>query len=116
MPPVKTSGSPGKNPGVIELPDTLNPVVAKSSPPAPPNAASDTGMRGVPCPAIQYPYCRYTPGSPATSTCSDRSHACHTANPAATATIASSAAVGTPRASPDAPNPGHRAGRRRIAK
>ena len=58
VPPASTSGSPGRNAGVIELPDTVNPVVAKSSPAAPPNAAADAGIRAVPCPAIQYPYCR----------------------------------------------------------
>src|SRR6185437_13842034 len=56
-PPARTSGSPGRNDGVIELPDTVNPGVAKFSPVAPPpvlpNAAADTGIRAVPCPAIQ---------------------------------------------------------------
>ncbi len=125
-PPASTSGSPGTNDGVMKLPDAENPVVAKSSPPAPPNAPAAAGTRTVPCPAIQYPYCRYTPGSPATNTCPDRSSACHTPNPAAIAIIASTAPPGTsararappaPEASASAgPNRGHRAGSRRIAK
>ena len=63
VPPASMSGNPGRNAGVIDAPDTLNPVAAKSSPTEPPNAVlpnavADSGIRAVPCPAIQYPYCR----------------------------------------------------------
>jgi hypothetical protein len=57
-PPASTIGSPGSNGGVTELPDTVNPAGANARPGAPPKDAADSGIRAVPCPAIQYPYCR----------------------------------------------------------
>ena len=53
VPAASSNGSPGRYPGVIQPPDTMNPGVAKSSPPLPPKAAADSGIRAVPCPAIQ---------------------------------------------------------------
>ncbi len=57
-PPASTSGSPGTNPGVTELPATVNPAGANARPGAPPKEAADSGIRAIPCAAIQYPYCR----------------------------------------------------------
>ena len=104
----------------------MNPVVAKSSPPGPPNAAADTGIRAVPCPAIQYPYCRYTPGSlttkhllgpedrlPHPEPGRDRHHREQRDGRRVTPRRASARAASGHSASP---NLGQRTGSRRIAK
>ncbi|MGA3154846.1 MAG: hypothetical protein ABSD40_20935 [Streptosporangiaceae bacterium] len=79
-PPASSSGSPEVAAGTTEVPCAKNPMLEKPSAGcAPPKARSDCGMGSEPCSAIQYPACRYVPGSRSTMIDSECSTSCHAA-------------------------------------